>query len=114
MDYQNLGNSCRHLIIKVAQLVYDHKVHDNITDDGKIIGKSDAVEMLSSFFSHSLKGKHNKYLKEYAQATNNLVNKLTHDTSASMKDMLIAVSATMNLVYIVGTIGGKFNNDYFV
>ena len=48
MDYQNLGNSCRHLIIKVAQLVYDHKVHDNITNDGKIIGKSDAVEMLSS------------------------------------------------------------------
>ena len=44
-----------------------------------------------SFFSHSLKGKHNKYLKEYAQATNNLVNKLTHDTSASMKDMLMAV-----------------------
>ena len=114
MDYQNLGNSCRHLIIKVAQLVYDPKVHNNITDDGKTIGKSDAVEMLSSFFSHSLKGKHNKYLKEYAQATNNLVNKLTHDTSASMKDMLIAVSATMNLVYIVGTIGGKFNNDYFV
>ena len=111
MDFQNLGNSCRHLIIKVAQLVYDHKVHDNITDDGKIIGKSDAVEMLSSFFSHSLKGKHNKILKEYAQATNNLANKLTHDTNASKKEMLIAVSATLNLIYIIGTIGDKFNNN---
>ena len=42
------------------------------------------------------------------------LNKLTHDTSASMKDMLIAVSATMNLVYIVGTIGEKFGQESFV
>lgn len=111
MDYQNLGNSCRHLIIKAAQLVYDPKIHNNKTDEGKEIGKSDAVEMLSSFFSHSLRGKHNKTLKEYAQATNNLANKLTHDTNASRKEMLIATSATMNLVYIVGAIGEKFNNN---
>lgn len=114
MDYQNLGNSCRHLIIKVAQLVYDPKVHNNITDDGKTIGKSDAVEMLSSFFSHSLRGKHNKTLKEYAQATNNLANKLTHDTNVTRREMLIAVSSTMNLVYIVGTIGEKFGQESFV
>jgi hypothetical protein len=111
MDYQNLGNSCRHLIIKVAQLVYDSKIHNNITEGGDIIGKSDAVEMLSSYFSYSLKGKHNKVLKEYAQASNDLANKLTHDTNASRKEMLIAVSAAMNLVYIVGTIGEKFNNN---
>ena len=111
MDYQNLGNSCRHLIIKVAQLVYDSKIHNNIIEKGKEIGKADAVEMLSSFFSYSLKGKHNKILKEYVQAANDLANKLTHDTNASRKEMLIAVSATMNLVYIVGTIGDKFNDN---
>ena len=110
MDYQNLGNSCRHLIIKVAQLVYDPKIHNNITEDGDKIGKTDAVEMLSSYFTYSLKGKHNKILKGYAQATNDLANKLTHDTNASRKEMLIAVSAVMNLVYIVGTIGEKFNS----
>lgn len=115
MDYQNLGNSCRHLIIKVAQLVYDSKIHNNITEGGDKIGKSDAVEMLSSYFSYSLKGKHNKVLKEYLQASNDLANKLTHDTNASRKEMLIAVSAVMNLVYIVGTIGEKFNyNDNFI
>lgn len=111
MDYQNLGNSCRHLIIKVAQLVYDSKIHNNITEDGDKIGKTDAVEMLSSYFTYSLKGKHNKILKGYAQATNDLANKLTHDTNASRKGMLIAVSAVMNLVYIVGIIGDKFENN---
>ena len=115
MDFQNIGNSCRHIIIHIAQSVYDSKIHNNKTKDGKEIGKTDAVEMLSSYFSYCLKGKHSKILKEYAQATNNLANKLTHDTSASRAEMLIAVSATMNLVYIVGTIGGKFiNNESFV
>jgi hypothetical protein len=114
MDYQNIGNTCRHLIIKVAQLLFDPKLHYDKTEDGKKIGKTDAVEMLSSYFSYSLKGKHNKNLKDYAQATNDLVNQLTHDTSASRKEMLIAVSATVNLIYIAGTIGDKFNNDSFV
>lgn len=111
MDFQNIGNTCRHILILIAQSVYDSKIHNNKTKEGKEIGKTDAVEMLNSYFSYCLKGKHNKILKEYAQATNDLANKLTHDTSASRKEMQIAVSATMNLVYIVGTIGGKFNND---
>ena len=111
MDFQNIGNTCRHILILIAQSVYDSKIHNNKTKEGKEIGKTDAVEMLNSYFSYCLKGKHNKILKEYAQTTNDLANKLTHDTSASRKEMLIAVSATMNLVYIVGTIGGKFNND---
>lgn len=111
MDFQNIGNTCRHILILIAQSVYDSKIHNNKTKEGKEIGKTDAVEMLNSYFSYCLKGKHNKTLKEYAQATNDLANKLTHDTSASRKEMQIAVSATMNLVYIVGTIGGKFNND---
>ena len=111
MDFQNIGNTCRHILILIAQLVYDSKIHNNKTKEGKEIGKTDAVEMLYSYFSYCLKGKHSKILKEYAQASNNLANKLTHDTSASRKEMLIAVSATMNLVYIVGTIGGKFNNN---
>lgn len=114
MDFQNLGNSCRHLLIKVAQMVYDSQKHNNVTETGVEIGKNDAEEMLSSFFDYSLKGKHNKYLKAYAKATNDLANKLTHDMSATKKDMLLAVSATINLIYIVGTIGDKFNQECFV
>ena len=114
MEFQNLGNSCRHLIISIAQLVYDPQKHKSTTEAGTKIGKTDSVEMLSSFFDYSLKGKHNKCLKEYAQATNDLANKLTHDMSATKKEMLIAVSATINLVYIVGTIGDKLNQESFV
>lgn len=114
IDFQNLGNSCRHLIINVAQLVYDPKIHNKETETGTTIGKTDAVEMLSSYFDYSLRGKHNKYLKEYAQAINDLANKLTHDMGATRKDMLIAVSATINLIYIIGTIGDKFNQRSFV
>lgn len=111
IDYQNVGNSCRHIIVKVAQLVYDPKIHNTITENGKTIGPNDSVEMLSSFFSYSLKGKHNKYLRDYSQAANDLANKLTHDTKATKKDMLITVSATINLIYLVGTLSNKFNQE---
>lgn len=111
IDYQNVGNSCRHILVKVAQLVYDPQIHNNITDNGKPIGKTDAVEMLSSYFSYTLKGKHNKYLRDYSQAANDLANKLTHDTKATKKDMLITVSATINLIYLVGTLSNKFNQE---
>ncbi len=114
MDFQNLGNSCRYLLIKVAQMVYDSQKHNTVTETGVEIGKNDAEEMLSSYFDFSLKGKHNKYLKAYAKATNDLANKLTHDMSATKKDMLLAVSATINLIYIVGTIGDKFNQESFM
>lgn len=113
IDFQNIGNSCRHLIINVAQLVYDPKIHNKETETGIKIGKTDAVEMLSSYFDYSLKGKHNKCLKVYAQAINDLTNKLTHDMSATTRDMLIAVSATINLIYFTGTIGNKFNQMSF-
>jgi len=111
IDYQNVGNSCRHILVKVAQLVYDPQIHNNITENGKPIGKTDAVEMLSSYFSYTLKGKHNKYLRDYSQAANDLANKLTHDTSATRRDMLITVSAIINLIYLVGTLSNKFNQD---
>lgn len=113
-DFSNVGNTCRHLLIQLAQLVYDPKLHGAYTVEGTEIGKAHVVEMLSNYFSYNLSGKSNKEYRAYTIAAMNLANMLTHKFHATKKDMQLTASATINLVYIVGTIGDKFNNESFI
>ena len=108
-DYSNIGNSCRHLLIQLAQSVYAPGLHGEFTDEGMKIGKAHIVEMLSKYFSHCLSGKNNEEYRTYTNATLKLANMLTHKTHPTKKDMILTASATINLIYIVGIIGNKFN-----
>ena len=51
---------------------------------------------------------HNKELRAYAKATNDLANQLTHKRSATKKDMLLIVSSTIALINFIGIIEEKF------
>lgn len=113
-DFSNVGNTCRHLLIQLAQLVYDPILHGAYTEEGIKIGKAHVVEMLSRYISFNLSGKSNEEYRAYIKATLSIANVLTHKTHATKKEMLLTASATINLVYIVGTIGDKFNNESFV
>lgn len=108
MDYQNIGNSCRNLVISVAQVVFDPDIHGITNKDGKQISKTDAIGMLSNYFAHNFNGSSNELYRKYAKATNDLANMLTHKRNATKKDMLITVSATLSLVNLIGVIEGKF------
>ena len=90
------------------KMVYNPSIHPKESIDGIKIGKADAVEMISSFIRHTLPGRKNEKYRNYAQATNDLANMLTHKTTATRKDMMITVSATINLVYLVGVLGDRF------
>lgn len=109
IDYQNIGNSCRTLLIKVARLVYNPNIHGNTREDGKEIGNAEAVAMFANYFSYKLPSEKNKKLRVYAKAANDLANELTHKTTAMKQDMQLAVSATIHLVYIVGMIEGRID-----
>lgn len=109
IDYQNIGNSCRNLLIKVAKWVYNPSIHGALRDDGLKIGDADAIGMLTNYFSNKLKGDKNKKLRAYAKATNDLANELTHKTTAQKQEMLLSVSATIHLVYIIGMIDGRID-----
>lgn len=109
IDFQNVGNSCRELIISLAQIVYNPSIHGDKYNDGKTISKTDAMGMLTNYFSHTLSGSSNDEYRSYAKATHKIANMLTHKRNATKKDMLITVFATLSLINFVGVIEGKFD-----
>ena len=112
--YRNIGNTCRNLLIQLAQLVYDANLHGKYTEKGKEIGKTDVYEMLAHYLSFKLQGKGYEEYRAYAKAALKLASMLTHKTPAKRKDMLLTASATINLVYAVGLIDDKFIGNSFV
>lgn len=113
-DFSNVGNTCRHILIQLAQLVYDPKIHGDITDKGVQIGKAHVLEMLTKYIAFKLSGGSNTEFRAYANSTLNIANALTHKTQATKKEMLLTASAVINLVYVVGIIGDKFENENYL
>jgi len=107
-DFQTIGLLCRDVIISLAQAVYDPLIHGATDDTGKQIGNADAVRMIGNYVSVELNGSHNKELRAYAKATNDLANQLTHKRSATKKDMLLIVSSTIALINFIGIIEEKY------
>ena len=89
IDFQNVGNSCRELLISLAQIVYNPSVHGDENQEGKTIGRTDAMGMLTNYFNYTLAGSSNDEFRGYAKATHKLANMLTHRRNATKKDMLI-------------------------
>jgi hypothetical protein len=107
MEYQNIGNSCRNLVISVAQIVFRPEIHGKLNKEGKELSKTDAIGMLTNYFTYNFSGSSNELYRKYAKAANDLANMLTHKRNATKRDMLITVSATLSLVNIIGIIEGK-------
>lgn len=101
IDFQNIGNSCRDLIIRLAQFVYNPSVHGEKNKEGNTISQTDAKGMLTNYFNYILPGSSNDEYRKYAKATNDLANMLTHRRNATKKDMKLTVSATIALVDFV-------------
>ena len=110
--YRNICNTCRHLLIQLAKLVYDAELHGKLTEEGKEIGKTDAYEMLVHYLSFKLQGKCYEEYRAYTKATLKLANMLAHKEPATKKEMLLTASATINLVYTIGIIEDKIYNSY--
>lgn len=108
MEYQNIGNSCRNLIISVAQIVFNPEIHGKLNKDGKELSKTDAIGMLANYFAYNFSGSSYELYRKYAKAAYDLANMLTHKRNATKRDMLITVSATLSLVNLIGVIEGKY------
>lgn len=108
MECQNIGNSCRNLVISVAQIVFQPEIHGKYNKDGKELSKTDAIGMLNNYFSYNFSGSSNEFYRKYAKAVNDLANMLTHKRNATKREMLITVSATLSLVNLIGVMEGKY------
>ena len=107
-DFQKVGVLCRDVIISLAQAVYNPSIYGETDDKGIQIGTNDAVRMLGNYINVSLKGSHNKEFRTYAKATNDLTNHLTHLRSATKKEMLLTMTATIALINFIGIIENKY------
>lgn len=107
-DFQQIGLLCREVIITLAQTIYSPDIHGTHDDKGTLISKSDAIRMIGNYISVKLPGSSNDELRAYAKVTNKLANNLTHKRDASRSDMLMAVSATIALINLIGILEDKF------
>lgn len=107
-DFQEIGLLCRDVILSLAKAVYNPLIHGETDEQGTKIGSADSVRMLANYINYSLHGGDNKILRQYAKATNDMANQLTHKRTATKKEMLLVVSATMALINLIGILEDKF------
>ena len=107
-DYQSIGLLCRELLISLAQAVYKPDLHGSADDKGVTIGEADTSRMLNNYINVKLKGGCNEELRSFAKNANKLANRLTHERSASKKDMMITLSATVAVINLIGALEEKY------
>jgi hypothetical protein len=104
-QFQAIGMLCRELIITLSQTVYNSETHLSI--DGTEISKTDAKRMLDAYIAVVFPGNESEELRSYAKTTNRLANTLTHKRTATKKEMMLCVSATLALINFIGVLEDK-------
>lgn len=107
LDYQNIGNTCRTLLQKLADVVFDPLKHT--ADDKNIdLGVSKFKNRLHTYIKVELAGSNNKELRDYAlsvittaEKSADLANKLTHDLKA---DSLMSESCIISTITVISIV----------
>ena len=107
IDYQNIGNTSRSIMDKLAREVFKKEKH--IPNDPKIeIHTGKFKNQLSTYVASELSGKTNKELRKIAESTINLVsdsidvmNKTTHKLDADKRFAELCVISTIGVINVI-------------
>ena len=107
IDYQNIGNTSRSIMDKLAREVFKKEKH--IPNDPKIeIHNGKFKNQLSTYVASELSGKTNKELRKIAESTINLVsdsidvmNKTTHKLDVDKRFAELCVISTIGVINVV-------------
>ena len=110
IDYQNIGNSARTLMDKLARNVFNPKTH--IAEDPKTeLNNGKFKNQLNTYISSELKGKNYKDLRKVAKSSIefvgnaiDLMNTTTHKLSAEKHFAELCVISAISTVSIIKTI----------
>jgi hypothetical protein len=113
IDFQNIGNSCRTLLQKLANIIFKPTKH--ISEDKSIdLSESKFKNRLHTYIRVELAGSNNKELRDYAlsvittaEKSVDLANKLTHDLNATPFMAESCVISTVTVINIVKLIEKK-------
>lgn len=110
VDFQNIGNTSRTLMDKIARLVFDPKIHKpsvkNIdVSNGKF------KNQLYTYISETLTGQHNKELRQFTKSavdfTENaidLMNQTTHKLDVKKHFAEVCIISTISIVSLIKAI----------
>ncbi|WP_115460904.1 hypothetical protein [Winogradskyella aurantiaca] len=107
VDYQNIGNTSRTIMDKLAREVFIKEKH--VPNDPKIeVYDGKFKNQLNTYVATELKGKSNKELRKVAESSINLVsdsvdvmNKTTHKLDADKRFAELCVISTINVINVV-------------
>jgi hypothetical protein len=107
IDFQNIGNSSRTLLQKVANIVFNPIKHI-CTDKNVDLGEAKFKNRLHTYIKSELTGSENKELRDYsfsvittAEKSVDLANKLTHDLKANRLMSELCVISTITVISII-------------
>ena len=106
IDYQNIGNTCRMIMQKISNIVFDIDIH--VETDGRTVQEKDFKNRLHAYIKTELGGNANKKIRGYslalidsAEKAVNLANDLTHSLNA---DSLIAESCVISTISLINIV----------
>ncbi|MFC0603558.1 hypothetical protein [Winogradskyella pulchriflava] len=106
IDYQNIGNTCRTIMQRISELVFDAEKH--LAPEGVDLGNGKFKNQLHTYIKAEIGGSSNKELRDYAvsaittaEKSIDLSNKLTHDLKASQ---MMAEACVISCISAVGII----------
>lgn len=107
IDFQNVGNSCRTILQKLANIVFKPTKH--ISEDNNIdLNEGKYKNRLHSYIRTELSGSNHKELRDYAlsvittaEKSVDLANKLTHDLNATPLMSESCVISTITVISII-------------
>lgn len=98
-DYQSVGMFGRELLISLAQVVFDKHKHPCV--DGVDIGSADSKRMLEAYISYCMKHKGNPKAIQFAKASVNFSNELTHNRTATSVEAELCYTAVISTISLI-------------
>lgn len=97
-DYQAIGVLCRELLISLAKIVYNPNIHGKTDETGTEIGATDSKRMLINYINTKVPGSSKEQIRRFIKCVNDLSNMLTHQRTATKRDLLLTINAVFCLV----------------
>jgi len=104
-QFQAIGLLCREVLISLAQVVYDPRLH--CPSDGIAPSETDGKRMLDGYISVELAGSPQEGIRRHAKAALSLANDLQHHRTANYRQAAVCAEATISAVNIIAVISGR-------
>ena len=110
-QFEELGVLCRDVLISVAQVVFDPRLHPALPNDDTDVSETDVKRMLARYVASECPGPSNQEVRKCVNSSVDLANKVTHSRTSVYRDAAFCVQATVNVIGLIAIISGKRDRE---